>query len=191
MDQGGLLSFSPDGNKVAYNLIFRNFRTWKRYTGGLAQDITIYDLKNKRREARFHTPNGPTRFPCGTATRFTSPRDRGPEHHLNLYSYDLGSKQVEQLTQFNDFDVMWPSLGPDSIVFENGGYLYIFDLRVKAAKKLSHLCSRRARSGHEALGECKQEHHGFRSFSRWKASGISPRAAMYSRFPQKRAVFAT
>src|SRR4051794_22869794 len=46
MDQGGLTSFSADGTKIAYNQIFRNFRTWKRYTGGMAQDILIYDLKN-------------------------------------------------------------------------------------------------------------------------------------------------
>ena len=46
VDQGGLTSFSPDGTKIAYNPIFRNFRTWKRYTGGLAQAIAIYDLKN-------------------------------------------------------------------------------------------------------------------------------------------------
>ncbi len=46
MDQGGLASFNADGTKVAYNRIFRNFRTWKRYTGGLAQDIYIYDIKN-------------------------------------------------------------------------------------------------------------------------------------------------
>ena len=29
-NRGGLTSFSPDGNQVAYNPIFRNFRTWKR-----------------------------------------------------------------------------------------------------------------------------------------------------------------
>ncbi|MGB7640424.1 MAG: hypothetical protein WBL82_04025, partial [Terriglobales bacterium] len=46
IEEGGLLSYSPDGNKIAYNRIFRNFRQWKRYTGGMAQDITIYDLKN-------------------------------------------------------------------------------------------------------------------------------------------------
>ena len=46
VDQGGLLSYSADGTKMAYNIIFRNFRTWKRYTGGLAQAITVYDLKN-------------------------------------------------------------------------------------------------------------------------------------------------
>ena len=47
--------------------------------------------------------------------------DRGPEHRLNLYSYSLTSHEIKQLTHFKDFDVNWPSLGPDSIVFENGG----------------------------------------------------------------------
>ena len=62
----------------------------------------------------------------GNTVYFTS--DRGDTHKLNLYSYDISSKQVEQLTHFDEFDVMWPSLGPDSIVFENAGYLYTFDI---------------------------------------------------------------
>src|SRR5438445_537473 len=61
--------------------------------------------------------------------------DRGPEHHFNLYSYDLNSKQLEQVTHFNEFDVMWPSLGPDAIIFENAGYLYTFDFQSKQPKK--------------------------------------------------------
>ena len=111
IDQGGLASFSADGTKIAYNSIFRNFRTWKRYTGGLAQAISIYDLKNNSVEDVPHTEWTDT-FPMwhGNTIYFTS--DRGPEHHLNLYSYDLSSKQIEQLTHFTDFDVMWPSLGP-------------------------------------------------------------------------------
>ena len=136
-DEGGLLSFSADGTKIAYNRIFRNFRQWKRYTGGLAQDITIYDIKNNVVDAVIpHTEYTDT-FPMwhGNTIYFTS--DRGPEHRLNLYSYDLGSKQVEQLTKFDEFDVMWPSLGPDAIIFENGGYLYTFDLQARQAKKLS------------------------------------------------------
>jgi tricorn protease len=136
-DEGGLLSFSADGSKIAYNRIFRNFRQWKRYTGGLAQDITIYDIKNNAVDAVIpHTEYTDT-FPMwhGNTIYFTS--DRGPEHRLNLYSYDIGSKQVEQLTKFDEFDVMWPSLGPDAIIFENGGYLYTFDLQARQAKKLS------------------------------------------------------
>ena len=134
--EGGLTSFSPDGSKIAYNAIFRNFRTWKRYTGGLAQSITIYDLKNNTVDGVPHTDWTDT-FPMwhGNTIYFTS--DRGSEHRLNLYSYDLGSKQIEQLTHFTDFDVNWPSLGPDAIVFENAGYLYTFNLQSKQATKLT------------------------------------------------------
>jgi len=137
IDEGGLLSFSPDGTKIAYNRIFRNFRQWKRYTGGLAQDITIYDIKNNVVDQVIpHTEYTDT-FPMwrGNTIYFTS--DRGPEHRLNLYGYDLGSKQVEQLTKFDEFDVMWPSLGPDAIIFENGGFLYTFDFETRQPKKLT------------------------------------------------------
>ena len=137
MDEGGLLSFSADGNKVAYNRIFRNFRQWKRYTGGMAQDITIYDLKDNTVDQVIPHTEWTDTFPMwhGNTIYFTS--DRGPEHRLNLYSYDQGSKQVEQLTKFDEFDIMWPSLGPDAIIFENGGYLYTFDLQSRQPKKLT------------------------------------------------------
>jgi len=136
-DEGGLLSFSADGTKIAYNRIFRNFRQWKRYTGGLAQDITIYDIKNNVVDQVIPHTDYTDSFPMwhGNTIYFTS--DRGPEHRLNIYSYDLGSKQVEQLTKFDGFDVMWPSLGPDAIIFENGGYLYTFDLQTRQPKKLT------------------------------------------------------
>ncbi|MBV9573040.1 MAG: PDZ domain-containing protein [Acidobacteriales bacterium] len=136
VDQGGLTSFSPDGNKIAYNQIFRNFRTWKRYTGGMAQAIYIYDLKNNTTEDVPHTDWTDT-FPMWHDSTIYFTSDRGAEHHLNLYSYNLGNKQIEQLTHFTDFDIMWPSLGPDSIVFENAGYLYTFDFQSRQAKKLT------------------------------------------------------
>ncbi len=128
---------SPDGTKIAYNRIFRNFRQWKRYTGGMAQDITIYDIKNNVVDAVIPHTDYTDTFPMwhGNTIYFTS--DRGAEHRLNLYSYDTGSKQVEQLTKFDSFDVMWPSLGPDAIIFENGGYLYTFDLQTRQPKKLT------------------------------------------------------
>src|SRR5438552_74377 len=135
IDQGGLVSYSPDGTKIAYNMIFRNFRQWKRYTGGLAQAITIYDLKNNTSEDIPHT-EWTDSFPMWHENTIYFTSDRGPEHHFNLYSYDVASKQVEQLTKFADWDVMWPSRGPDSIVFENAGYLYTYDFAAKEPKKL-------------------------------------------------------
>jgi tricorn protease len=136
VDKGGLTSFSPDGTKIAYNRIFRNFRTWKRYTGGMAQDIAIYDLKNNTYERLTDYPGTDT-YPMWQGDTIYFGSDRGPGKRMNLYSYNLKNRQVRQLTDFKDFDVNWPSLGPDAIVFENGGYLYVFDLKTEKARKLT------------------------------------------------------
>ncbi len=137
LDQSGLASFNADGTKIAYNRIFRNFRTWKRYTGGMAQDIYIYDLKNNVLEQTIPHTDYTDTFPMwhGDTVYFTS--DRGAEHRLNIYSYNLATKQIEQITHFADFDVMWPSLGDRSIVFENAGYLYTLDLATRQPMKLA------------------------------------------------------
>ncbi|MGO9270830.1 MAG: PDZ domain-containing protein [Terriglobia bacterium] len=136
IDKGGLMSFSPDGTRMAYNRIFRNFRTWKRYTGGMAQDIWIYNFKANTIEQMPHTEWTDT-FPMWHEDTIYFDSDRGAEHRLNLYSYSLKSHEIRQLTHFKDFDVEWPSLGSDAIVFENGGYLYVFDLQTEKAKKLT------------------------------------------------------
>jgi tricorn protease len=134
--RGGLTSYSPDGTKIAYNPIFRNFRTWKRYRGGMAQDILIYDLAHNTFQRVPHADATDT-FPMwhGNAIYFAS--DRGAGQRLNLYRYDIGGSQVTQLTHFSDFDVEWPSLGPGAIVFQNGGYLYTYDLANNKTTKLT------------------------------------------------------
>ncbi len=95
MDQGGLLSYSPDGSKIAYNMIFRNFRQWKRYTGGLAQAITIYDLKQNVSEDIPHTEYTDT-FPMwhGNTIYFSSDRG-GPGASPEPLQLRLASKQVD------------------------------------------------------------------------------------------------
>ena len=136
LDKGGLTSYSQDGSKIAYNGIFRNFRTWKRYQGGMVQDISIYDFKTHTLETVPHEDWTDT-FPMWHGDTIYFDSDRGPEHRLNLYSYNLSSHEIKQLTHFTDFDVNWPSLGSDAIVFENGGYLYLFDLSTQQAHKLA------------------------------------------------------
>jgi tricorn protease len=136
LDKGGLTSFAPDGHQIAYNRIFRNFRTWKRYTGGMAQKISIFDLNSHHYE-QLTGYDGTDTFPMWHGGTIYFDSDRGPEHRLNLYSYNVATKDIRQLTNFKDFDVNWPSLGPDSIVFENGGYLYVFDLATQQARKLT------------------------------------------------------
>jgi tricorn protease len=134
--RGGLTSYSADGTKIAYNPIFRNFRTWKRYRGGMMQDILIYDLVHNT-FTRLPQANGTDTFPMWNGNTIYFASDRGPNQRMNLYSYDLGSKKVRQLTHFTDFDVEWPSLGSGAIVFQNGGWLYTYDLRSGKATKLS------------------------------------------------------
>ena len=136
VDQGGLTSYSPDGNAIAYNRIFRNFRTWKRYTGGMAQKIAIYNFKTNEYE-QIGNYEGVDTFPMWHGDTIYFDSDRGSDHRMNLQAYSLKTKEVRALTNFKDFDVNWPSLGPDSIIFENGGYLYIFDLATEKTRKLT------------------------------------------------------
>src|SRR5439155_3386002 len=104
--------------------IFRNFRTWKRYEGGMAQDVYIYDFKNKKSE-RITDWKGTDSFPMWHGDKIFFTSDRDANHRLNIYNYDLNTKETKQVTFFKDYDVMWPSMGGDNIVFENGGYLYL------------------------------------------------------------------
>ena len=136
LPKGGLTAFSPDGNKIAYNRIFRNFRTWKRYKGGMAQDIWLYDFKSNSSQ-RLTTYEGTDTYPMWHGNKIYFGSDRGPNQRINIYSYDLGSKQIRQITHFKEYDVNWPSIGGNTIVFENGGYLYTLNLSTESVKKLT------------------------------------------------------
>src|SRR5262249_37477805 len=136
LPRGGFCSFSPDDKKLAYNRVFREFRTWKRYRGGMADDVWIYDFETKKIE---NITNNAAQdiIPMwsGTKVYFLSDRDDGKR--MNLFFYDLGSKETRQLTRFTDFDIKFRSLGDKAIVFEYGGYLYRFDLATEKAVKVS------------------------------------------------------
>ncbi len=127
LPKGGILSYSPDGSKIAYNRIFRNFRTWKRYTGGLAQNIWIYDLKthNIQQVTKW---KGTDTYPMWYKNTIYFASDRGTNHRLNIWKYNTDTKAFKQVTHFKDYDVDWPSLGNNGIVFHNGGSLYVLDL---------------------------------------------------------------
>ncbi len=123
--RGDLTTFSPDGSRIAYIETAQEFRTWKRYRGGWSLPIAIYDLKKNTYE-ELPKSTGMDMFPMwhDNAIYFISDRDGV----MNLYSYDLGSKQTKKLTDYKEYDIKWPSLGSDAIVYENGGVLYEYDL---------------------------------------------------------------
>ena len=132
--EGGLASFSPDGKKIAYCRTFRDFRTWKRYKGGMAQEIWIYDLNTYEIE-RVTDYEGVDHFPMWYKDRIYFVSDRTGTS--NIYCYDLKTRQTRQITTYTDYDVKWPSLGPDAIVYENGGYLYVLDLPSERVRQVS------------------------------------------------------
>jgi len=111
--RGDLTSFSPDGTKLAYIATSQEFRTWKRYHGGWNLPIAMYDLKTNTYE-ELPKSSGMDMFPMwhGNTIYFISDRDGV----MNLYGYDLGSKQTKKLTDYKEYDIKWPSLGPDAIV---------------------------------------------------------------------------
>ncbi len=131
--RASLTSFSPDGEKIAYNPTSQESRTWKRYRGGWTNYIGIYDLKRNTYE---ELPRSGTldQFPMwrGNAVYFISDRDG----IMNLYRYDLASKQTKKLTNYTEYDIKWPSAGEDAIVYENGGLLYSYNL---ASGKVAHI----------------------------------------------------
>ena len=133
--RGGFCSFSPDGKKLAYNRVFREFRTWKRYRGGMADDVWIYDFKTHKTT---NITNNPALdiIPMWNGDKIYFLSDRDENKRMNLYVYDLATHETKKLTDFTDFDIKFPSLGDKAIVFENGGYIYRFDLATEKAEKV-------------------------------------------------------
>ncbi len=130
---GGPASYSPDGKSLAYSPRSREMRTWKRYRGGRTDYVAIFHLDDgSYEELPRAAANDFWPMWAPGAIYFASDRDR----HLNLWRYDLKSKELRQLTHFSEFDLKWPSLGPDAIVFQNGGELHVFDLASETEKKV-------------------------------------------------------
>ncbi|MBN1569831.1 MAG: PD40 domain-containing protein [Acidobacteria bacterium] len=135
LPRGGFCSYSPDLKKLAYNRVFREFRTWKRYRGGQADDVWIYDFNSKQ---TINITDNPAHdiIPMWSGNTIYFISDRDENKRFNLYGYDLANKRTRKFTSFAEFDIKFPSLGNDAIVFENGGYIYRFDLKSLKAEKV-------------------------------------------------------
>lgn len=121
-------SFSADASKIAFTDRTRVFRTWKRYRGGSAADIWIFDLKTKDAQ-NITTNEANDELPMWTGDKIYFVSDRGADQRQNIWVYDTKARTTKQVTKFSDFDVHFPALGPSEIVFEAGGRLYLLNLR--------------------------------------------------------------
>src|SRR5215210_7550885 len=135
MPMSGGADLSPDGKKAVYTPFARDFRTWKRYQGGWAQDLWIFDLASHEAKNITNTPRT-ERDPMWIGSKIYFNSDRTGT--LNLYSYDPASGSTAQLTQSAQWDVRWPAADEaGQIVYEMDGELNVLDTRSGASRHLS------------------------------------------------------
>ncbi len=136
LPRGGFASYSSDDSKLAYNRVFREFRTWKKYRGGMADDIWVYDFKTKE---TINITNNEAQdiIPMWFNDKIYFLSDRDENKRMNLFSYDLNTKETVQHTNFTDFDIKFPSINSNLIVFENAGYIYVFDASSNSYNKIT------------------------------------------------------
>jgi len=132
---GELASYSPDGSKLVYITKITENYPFKRYKGGLTSELIIFDTREK--SARKITENeindGKPAW-AGDHIYFLS--DRGDNFRLNIWSYNTKTEEFAQHTHFSEFDISHLSAGPEELVFEVGGDLYLMDLETREYREV-------------------------------------------------------
>ncbi len=134
-------SYSGDGQRLAYEEFsstmfppWQETSFWRHYRGGRTHPISIVNLTdNSITKLPWTTSNDSSPMWVGNSIYFVSDRN----FTANLFSYDFGSKQVKQLTDHSDFDVMNASAGADAVVYEQAGYVHLFDTKTGNSKQLN------------------------------------------------------
>ncbi|HTX17181.1 MAG TPA: S41 family peptidase [Bacteroidota bacterium] len=138
IDRGRLCSFSPDGKKMVYQRKGAEDYYWKRYKGGQHTDIWMYDFTTA-----VFTPIsdyvGKNAYPMwvGDAMYFVSDRTNGVS---NLYRENLSTKSIDEVTKYDDVDVMAPSSDGQTIIFLHDGYLNLLTVATGEVKQISVEC---------------------------------------------------
>ena len=126
--------FSPDGTRIAYvpNEVWQT--SWKRYRGGQTTPIYIVRLSDLALE-KVPRENSNDKHPVwfGDTVYFLSDRS-GP---VTLFAYDTKTKTVKQVIENKGLDFKSLSAGPDALVYEQFGGIYLFDPASGKSKKLS------------------------------------------------------
>lgn len=131
---------SKDGKWLAYTPHSRDSRTWKRYRGGMASDVWLFNLKDKTSK-QITDFEGTDSLPMWHDDTVYYLSDAGDDHRLNIWAYDTSSGEREQITKFGDYDCKWPSIGPGAagdgeIVLTNGPKMILVDLKTKKHKRI-------------------------------------------------------
>src|SRR3984893_7506919 len=130
-------SFSPDGARIAYVPNLKWQAAWKRYRGGQTTPINIVKLVDLSLE-RIPRENSNDTHPVwfGDTIYFLSDRNGA----VTLFSYDTKTKAVKQAIDNKGLDLKSVSAGPDALVYEQFGGIYLFEPRsAKSTKVQIHI----------------------------------------------------
>ncbi len=132
---GWAASYSPDGQRMAYNPLGPAYQEWKNYRGGMISNIWIYSFSDHS-VVKIPQPqegcNDTDPMWIGDKIYFNSDR----KGEFNLFSYDVSTADIKQLTSFKDFPVIKASAGKGKIILEQGGYLHIYDINSSGTSRL-------------------------------------------------------
>jgi tricorn protease len=128
-------AYSPDGDSIAYTPVRDASSQWKHYRGGTHSRIWIYNVKSHEvveiaqpdERCNDLDPNW-----IGSTIYFRS--DRAGEY--NVFSYDMVSKEIKQVTRFTDFPVLDINTDGKRLIFEQAGYLHLLAPGESQAKRL-------------------------------------------------------
>jgi tricorn protease len=135
MPEAGSGDFSPDGSKMVYSPRSRDFRSEKRYGGGQANTLYIYDLTtNDARKISEGVRPWRDAMWIGEKIYFNSDKDG----QFNLYSYNVSNGKATPATSFKDWEVRWASSDDQSrVIYERNGELEILDTNSNKTAKLN------------------------------------------------------
>jgi len=106
---------------------------WRNYRGGQAQPIRVIDLDSLEVEKLpWEGSNDQVPVWLGDTIFFLSDRD----YAMNVWAYDVKTKELTQRTTFKEFDCKNLDGGAGLLVFENGGWLYSMDAAGGEARKV-------------------------------------------------------
>jgi tricorn protease len=121
-------SFSPAGDRIAYTPLTNTneIAGWRNYRGGATGRIWLVKLSDASTEVIPHgNYNDSDPMWIGDKVYFVSDRD-GTD---NLFSYDTVRKTTTQLTNFEKYGIKSASTDGESIVFNQGGAIHLFNLQ--------------------------------------------------------------
>lgn len=128
--------YSPDGSRIAYNPLSPAHLQWKRYRGGRVSEVVLYDVATHATE-KIPQPEGRANDvdPMWLDGKVYFRSDRAGE--FNLFVYDPATRAITQLTRHDDFPVLWASAAAGRIVYEQAGYLHLYDVASGQARRLT------------------------------------------------------